>query len=305
MIERLKSYVVERLGINRLAEEIAGTGSRADVLNAELRAAQDLITSLEARLAEFGNVQDDLRRRDRIAATSRWGAGAPLRHRPLLSVVMATRNRADLLVDAIDSVVGQTYDRWELVVVDDGSDDATSEVVSARASTDQRIRLEVTEGVGAAAARNIGIGAATGDYVAFLDDDNALAPDWLRSIAEFTGRRPDVAAFYGVTFREDVADPDVFPWVHFEPTVDLVALRTANHVDLGALVVRRDHRELRFDDSLTRYIDWELVVRLAEAGGLEPVPVVAGFYSTRADSRISRDPDQELLAEMHRRFGVE
>ena len=176
MIERLKSYVVERLGINRLAEEIARVGIRVDVLNGEFRAAQERIASMEAQLVDLRNRQDDLRRRDRIVSMTTWSAGAPLRHRPLISVVMATRNRAELLVDALDSVVGQSYDRWELVVVDDGSEDATSDVVSERAATDQRIRLQVTEGVGAAAARNVGIQAATGDYVAFSTTTTRLLP---------------------------------------------------------------------------------------------------------------------------------
>ena len=309
MIERLKSYVVERLGINRLADQIAHVGTRVDAadslhleLRDELHGARTHIASLETQIEHLRSAHE---LHARIASTTAWAAVAPLRHQPLLSVVLATRNRAELLVDAVDSVAGQTYGHWELIVVDDGSDDSSSAVVSERASTDERIRLEVTDGIGAAGARNVGIAAATGAYVAFLDDDNVMAPHWLRGIAEYTGRHPDVAALYGVSLREEAPDAWRFPWVQFEPRIDLDALRMANHVDLGALAVRRDHTQLRFDEALTRYIDWELVVRLAASGDLVPVPIVASYYSTRASDRISRVPDPSRLDEMHRRFATE
>lgn len=96
--------------------------------------------------------------------------GAP----PAVSVVIPTYDRAAVLPRAIDSVLGQTVEDLELLVVDDGSTDRAPDVVAGYA--DDRVRcLRHEQNRGASAARNSGIEAASGDYVAFLDSDD----EWL------------------------------------------------------------------------------------------------------------------------------
>lgn len=90
---------------------------------------------------------------------------------PAFSIIMPTHNRGALLEVAIGSVLRQSHGDWELIVVDDGSD------VAAGVPSDPRIRLLRNELAGGpAAARNIGIREATGDFIAFLDDDDAWGP---------------------------------------------------------------------------------------------------------------------------------
>jgi GalNAc5-diNAcBac-PP-undecaprenol beta-1,3-glucosyltransferase len=101
---------------------------------------------------------------------------------PLFSVVMATYNRANLLSRAIGSVLNQSYQNFELIIVDDGSSDNTEEV--CRSHTDGRIiyyRLQQNEG--ALAARNKGIDSAKGYYLTFMDDDDELLPEALETAA--------------------------------------------------------------------------------------------------------------------------
>jgi glycosyltransferase involved in cell wall biosynthesis len=94
----------------------------------------------------------------------------------LVSAVIPTYNRADLICRAVDSVLQQSYADVEAVVVDDGSKDATEEVVAARYGADPRVRyLRVPNG-GVSRARNIGIAQSRGDYVAFLDSDDYWLP---------------------------------------------------------------------------------------------------------------------------------
>ena len=91
----------------------------------------------------------------------------------MVSVVIPTHNRADLLPRAIKSVQEQTYRDLEIIVVSDGSTDETKTVVEAMASKDNRIRfIEYHPARGGNIARNTGIEAANGEYVAFLDDDD-------------------------------------------------------------------------------------------------------------------------------------
>lgn len=304
MLGRLKQYAVDRMGISRVADDLA----RVD---ADRRQSHVVIMALDAQIAAHDHtlLKLDLRlatleTRERIVAATIWAAGAPLRHAPTISVILATRNRRNLLEGAVDSVIAQTYSAWELIVVDDGSTDSSSILLDELAAGDDRIRVERTAGVGAAAARNIGLAAATGDYIAFLDDDNLMAPGWLRAVVEFTGRIPDNGALYGVGLRDDHEDPLSAPWVLFEAQLNIGRLRLHNAIDLGVLVVRRDNPELHFDESLDRYIDWELIVRLAEQGDLQPLPVVASIYTTRAEGRISDSGDDEQLASMQRRLAL-
>lgn len=95
---------------------------------------------------------------------------------PETSIVLPTYNRAETLRRAIGSVLAQTYSEWELIVVDDGSTDATPDIDF---SCDPRIRVIRQENAGVAAARNTGLAASRGDYIAFLDSDDEWLPHFL------------------------------------------------------------------------------------------------------------------------------
>ena len=105
----------------------------------------------------------------------------PYPRTPLISVVLPTRDRRDRLERAIASVTRQTYPNWQLVVVDDGSVDATPEFLAGL--DDKRIRSVRARGLGACAARNIALGLAAGEIIAYLDDDNTFHEEWLKSVA--------------------------------------------------------------------------------------------------------------------------
>jgi len=94
----------------------------------------------------------------------------------LVSVVVPTYNRAYCLPAAIGSLQAQSHPHWEAVIIDDGSKDDTADVVGAMAAKDARIRYLPQKNGGVSAARNAGIRAAQGDYVGFLDSDDAWEP---------------------------------------------------------------------------------------------------------------------------------
>jgi GT2 family glycosyltransferase len=94
----------------------------------------------------------------------------------LVSVVIPTHNRAYCVFLAIDSVRDQSHKNWEVVLVDDGSTDDTAVVISARYGNDPRVRYIYQTNAGVSAARNAGIRASRGDYVAFLDSDDVWKP---------------------------------------------------------------------------------------------------------------------------------
>ena len=98
--------------------------------------------------------------------------------RPLVSVIMPTYNHAQFIGDAIESVINQTWQTWEMLIIDDGSTDNTKSVVQSYVSKDSRIKyFALGQNSGrAAVARNYGINNSKGKYVAFLDSDDMWKP---------------------------------------------------------------------------------------------------------------------------------
>ena len=120
---------------------------------------------------------------------------------PLVSIVLPTHNRANLLPKSIDSVLAQTYSHWELIVVDDGSNDATLEVVGKY--NDPRIHCVSQVNRGLPGARNTGIAMARGQYLAFLDADDAYHAEKLKWHVEHLETEPEVGLSYASRVEVD------------------------------------------------------------------------------------------------------
>ncbi|AGA78842.1 glycosyltransferase family 2 protein [Echinicola vietnamensis] len=103
----------------------------------------------------------------------------------LISVIIPTYNRAKLLPRAIESVIRQTFKEWELIIVDDGSNDDTNEVVDQFLS-DRRVKYIYQENKGVSAARNHGAQYASGKYLCFLDSDDWVKREWLADFFQCT-----------------------------------------------------------------------------------------------------------------------
>lgn len=111
---------------------------------------------------------------------------------PRVSVVVPVKNRRDLLARLLDSLEKQTYRDFEVVVVDDGSTDGCPDEVRGRSGAVVPIRLLSSGGRGAVAARQVGIGAAAGEVLAFTDSDCVARPEWLEAATEAIDRGADV-----------------------------------------------------------------------------------------------------------------
>ena len=109
-------------------------------------------------------------------------------NKPLVSVIIPTYNRDWIVGEAIDSVLDQDFDDYELMVVDDGSDDRTPQILAAYAN---RITVLHQPNRGVSAARNRGIAAAAGRLIAFLDSDDLWLPQKLSTQARFFAENPD------------------------------------------------------------------------------------------------------------------
>jgi len=107
-----------------------------------------------------------------------------------ISVIVPTYNRADIISETIGSVLNQTYQNFEIIVVDDGSIDNTREIIVN--INDPRIKYIYQENAGPSAARNNGIKNAQGEYVAFLDSDDIWLPEKLEKQVNIINDNPDI-----------------------------------------------------------------------------------------------------------------
>ncbi|MBI4494288.1 MAG: glycosyltransferase [Chloroflexi bacterium] len=207
---------------------------------------------------------------------------------PTISVVIPTYNRAKYLVQAVESVLGQTFRDFELIVVDDGSTDDTAHVLAPYADrlsyVYQRNRRE-------GAARNTGIRLARGDYVAFLDSDDLWLPGKLaQDLAAFQAA-PDSGLVYSAA--EFVADDgSVLRRRLPHPEGDVFArLALENFIPLSTATVRRaclrEAGGFREDPDLSGTYDWELWVRLAARYRFAYGPRVATHIRAHAGNMLS------------------
>lgn len=207
---------------------------------------------------------------------------------PQVSVITATKNRLKLLCEAIDSVQAQSFEEWEHIIVDDGSNDNTCEEVGRRLENDPRIRYvqRNKEKCGANVCRNIGIQESSAEFIVFLDSDDLLAPDCLGRRVERMRRNLDLdfATFQNEVFEHRVGDlrngfdselvgDDLLRFLFFEcPWIitgpiwrksSLLRLGSFDEsipswqdVDLHVRAITKGFRYLRFPE-IDHYIRWQ------------------------------------------------
>lgn len=276
-------------------------------LRAEIQQlVSDRLDALEARLDELAALTQSLARaRDELEArllaldnvVSIDAVGRFLRHtrlstKPVVSVVLPTYDRPEHLRRAIDSVVAQSYTRWELLVVDDGGHADSKAVVDD--TRDERIRWMRIENQGVCAARNAALEDATGELIAYLDDDNVMDADWLYSVAWAFDQHPEANVLYGAFVVDDVLrlggnDSGELPRTFLHPW-SREQLRRGNLADIGAIAHRSGLEEARFDESLREMGDWDLLLRLTAERDPLVLPAIACYYTTDAPNRLSGGP---------------
>ena len=194
---------------------------------------------------------------------------------PKVSVVLPTYNRAEQLPASMASVLAQTYTDLELLVVDDGSTDDTRAVISSIA--DPRIRYIQSNHQGAAAARNLGITAARGHFVAFQDSDDHWTCDKLAlQVAAMNDAEEDTVGVFCRFIRYLDGRAEAIPATGFTAGPALFEqLLSFNVVNTPCLLATRAAlMQIRgFDEALPRYQDWDLAIRLTLCGKLAFLPM--------------------------------
>lgn len=209
------------------------------------------------------------------ALRSSPGHARLLAETPLISVILPTRNRAALLPAAVDSVLAQSYPRWELLIVDDGSTDGTPAVIASY--RDPRIRPLHAAGSGVAAARNTALAQAKGALIAYLDSDNAWHPEYLEIAAAHLIDR-DLDLVYAALEADD-------GWRrrYVGAEYDFDALARRNYIDINVVLHRRALYDSRggCDETLRRMSDWDLILRYCRNSRVAYAPFIGCVYDAR------------------------
>lgn len=182
------------------------------------------------------------------------------------SVIMPTWNRKMVVANAIDSVLCQSYKNFELIICDDGSTDKTGKFIRKRYSKeikDGKIRFYTTEHKGVSAARNLGLQKAEGEWITYLDSDNAWRKDYLLLVSKAYMDDEGIQSIYASILKHDLDRNIEFT---LKQIFDLRLLRKSNFIDLNIYSHKKELYHLfgGFNEDLTRFVDYDMILRQAE-----------------------------------------
>lgn len=225
---------------------------------------------------------------------------------PLVSIIIPAFNAAEWVGATIRSAQAQTHRAIEIIVVDDGSTDATSEIISELARTDDRIRLIVQTNRGLAKTRNVGLDAATGAFVAPLDADDIWSPQKIElQLAALMAAPAGTALAYNWYRRIDAADrvlpPSPYPRV--EGRVFLRHLEW-NFISNGSTPLVRTEvaRTVRYNPVLRECEDYLFQLQVARDHGFVCVPRFLTGY--RKLPRSMSTASERMLRSHLQMFGI-
>ncbi|GJD17226.1 probable glycosyl transferase [Rivularia sp. IAM M-261] len=216
---------------------------------------------------------------------------------PRISVVIPAHNSEKTIVKTIDSVLKQSFTDFELIVINDGSQDKTCDIVSK--INDSRIKVLSYPKAGANVSRNRGLALAQAEFVSFLDADDIWAPDKLASQIQALQSNINAKVAYSWTNYIDDEDKFLLTGTHITAIGDVYEqLLITNFLESGSnpLICKDAILTLGgFDESLTAAQDWDMWLRLANKYNFVCVPKPQILYRIRANSLSSNLARQEKV----------
>jgi len=182
---------------------------------------------------------------------------------PKVSIYIPAYNAEDFIQEAIDSGLNQTYTDLEIVVVNDGSTDATGEILDTMYSTEPRVRIIHQANGGISSATNAAIHACKGEYILQLDSDDAILPEAVESLVSVLEKN-DVGFVYGDSYLIDSKGKmigNAYSWSMY----DRFRLLNGMMIHHPRMFRKRDfYRTSQFDSSLSNAVDYDFFLKLSE-----------------------------------------
>lgn len=205
---------------------------------------------------------------------------------PTISVIIPVYNSEQTIRETIESVLKQTFSDFELLVINDGSQDSSLEIISS--IQDSRLNVFSYPNGGVSASRNRGIVRASGEFIAFLDSDDLWTSDKLESQLQALQANPNAGVAYSWTDYIDRSGKFVCPGNHVTANGDVYEqLLLQNFLENGSTPLIRREALIEvgnFDESLFGPEDWDMYLRLAANYQFVAVPKVQVLYRISANS---------------------
>jgi glycosyltransferase involved in cell wall biosynthesis len=213
---------------------------------------------------------------------------------PFFSIILPTYNRVNFLEASINSVIDQTFENWELIVVDDGSTDNTKELVESFEMKDSRVNYFYQKNSERCIARNSGIEKAKGEFICFLDSDDWYEEKHLQGIHEFVSQSEVKQAFFYTNFkvngviqgRLDVVPKEIKLLTNYLLNNSIIPDRVCIHATIL--------EKYRFDVDITIGEDamlWARIAQCFEVIGIEQCTV---DYRLHSDNTINIKNDSPI-----------
>lgn len=209
--------------------------------------------------------------------------------RPRFSIIIPIYNEETYLREAIDSVLAQTVSDWELLLVDDGSTDNSFAICADYAAMDKRIRVLRQPNRGLSAARNAGLAAAKGEWIAFLDGDDLLPPAALETYFAHTENADAViAAFERFPEHTVIRTADKVEYYADFPAMEKDFVRLYYNLMTCVTMLIRADRVQRFDETIPYCADVAFVMeQLGVCRGIRIIPDVLYHYRWTQETTLS------------------
>lgn len=215
---------------------------------------------------------------------------------PQVTVLMTVFNGEKYLEEAVGSILGQTFENFELLVVNDGSTDNTASILQNLKSKDARIRVLDQENRGIVSSANRGIEEAKGKYIARMDSDDWSFGDRLRCQVDFLNRHPDIVMVAGAfEVMNSNGEARFIKRVLLDP-VDLErSLWIRNPIGHGSVMYRTEAvRSIQGYQGEGQSEDYEIYTRLAEIGDIAGLSQLVYKYRVHSGSVTSLEHDKQI-----------
>lgn len=217
-----------------------------------------------------------------------------------VSIIIPTYNSQKTIEETIASVQQQSFTDYEIIIIDDGSQDNTVAVI--KNIVEPRLQLFVYENGGVATARNRGISQATGEFIAFLDADDLWSPDKLASQVAALSQNPQSKVVYSWTKYIDEQGKPLFSGTRYSYRGDVYSqlLQTNFITNASNILIHRDALDLvaGFNPELAYTADWDFYLRLAKNFNFAVVPKFQIYYRQSANSmstKVEQLKEESLL----------
>jgi glycosyltransferase involved in cell wall biosynthesis len=221
---------------------------------------------------------------------------------PRISVIIPTYNRQSLVLQAIETVLAQTFQDFEVIVVDDGSTDATEQCLEQFKG---KIVYLKTANRGVAAARNSGIRLAGGEFICFLDSDDVWEPSKLQAQIEFADANPQYALIAtevrALDVSQKLAGGGKAAIYQIKNGMVADSLLFGNWIFTSSVMVRRSALDITgwFDEDVGQFgEDWLLWMKIAVRFPIYFIPDVLSFYRFQEDSLSVYRPEAQFVSLM-------